>query len=124
MSMEELFEKLKEQCLIIGMSHEEFWNATYGEIVDIIKANNKRQKQDLQKQASLDYQLANLIGISASRMLDSKTEMPPLEKAYPSLFEQKEEESKPKQQDYQLMKARLMQYAQSHNAKIKKEEVK
>lgn len=96
--------------------------ATYGEIVDIINVYNKKQKQDLQREASMDYQLANLIGMSVGRLMDKKAKMPPLEEAYSSLFDRKDEDGKPKQQDWRIFKARMMQYANSHNAKQRKKE--
>jgi len=121
--MGEVFEGLKESCLMIGMTHLQFWESTYGEIIDIINAHNKNKKEEMQETATMNYQLANLIGISVGRLMDKKAKMPPLEEAYPSLFDSKKDEE-PKQQDWRVFKARMMQYATSHNQKKSKEEVK
>ena len=49
---------------MIGMTHVQFWEATYGEIIDLLNAHNKNKKEELQQEASMNYQLANLIGVS------------------------------------------------------------
>lgn len=120
--MEQLFTQLEEECLVMGLTHEEYWNLTYGEIIGTIKANNRRRKEQLQEKATLDYNLANLIGISASRMMDKKAKMPPIEEAYPSLFSKTQEQTeskKPPQQDWRIMKERLLRYTDAHNRKRK-----
>ena len=123
--MGEVFERLKINCLMIGMTHVQFWEATYGEIIDLLNAHNKNKKEELQQEASMNYQLANLIGVSVGRLMDKKAKMPSLEEAYPTLFEKKEEKTKePPQQDWRIFKARMMQYAGAHNNKQKKKEVK
>jgi len=118
--MEELFDNLKYQALECGVNVFTFWNMTYGEIVDVIKTSNKMKLAKLKEKANLDHALAELIGLSVSRLLDKNAKYPTLFEAYPELFKEESEKKKleePIQQDWEIAKARLMAYATNHNKK-------
>lgn len=70
-------------------------------------------KKRLAAEATLHYKLADLIGISAGRLVSKEIKMPSIYTAYSGLLEPE----RPQQQDWQIMKARMMQYATAHNAK-------
>lgn len=76
--------------------------------------------------AQFDYSLADLIGISAARMVSNDVKFPSIEEVYPNLFkkeEQKQEETK-EEIATQNSVNRFLEFAAKHNAKIKKEEGK
>ena len=113
--MEELFKGMLPIALQSGLSVFDFWSMTYGELSDTIAAYNNNEKNRVREAASLNYHLANLIGISVARLMDKKAEYPTLQVAYPGLFDDLEVEDK--QQNWEVAKARLMKYAEVHNKK-------
>ena len=106
-----------EECLPCGISIETYWNSTQAAIVLMMKAHKKREQYEMQKQASLLYTHADLIGISVSRLFgDNK--MPDFKTAFGYLFENEvPEESESVQMDAELetSKMRLMQYIDRYN---------
>lgn len=73
------------------------------------------QKQKSQEKAIFDYKLAELIGISVSRIYNKTNKMPEIDEVYPNLFEaEKMQEEKQKKQD-ELSAARFRKFAQAFN---------
>lgn len=110
-----MFEYTLPIALECGISHWDYWDLTYGEISQLIKVHNKKEKQRLQEQAAFNYSLANLIGLSVARLMDKNAKYPPIEEAYPNLFDP--EQLKPKKQDWRVAAERLRKYAEAHNKK-------
>lgn len=99
----------------------QYWDMTYYEISTYIKAYNNRQKYELQKQASMDYKLADLISISLSRLLDKNTKFPTVYEAYPSIFDdeliqqhKQQELEKQKQLNTERLKAMILAHSQDY----------
>ena len=69
--------------------------------------------------AQYDYQLADLIGISVSRLISSNAKYPDIADVYPTLFE-KEEEPVVKDDTMTISQNRFLAFAQAHNARIQK----
>lgn len=87
---------------------------TYLEITTAIKAYNNKQKYEMQKKASMDYVLADLIGSSLSRLFSKDAKYPQIHDVYPHLFKeekQKQEKQPQQQQHWQIMKERINAYA-------------
>lgn len=101
------------QC---GMSVFDFWDMTYGEILMTIEAYNERLLVNLKEKAVMDYQLANIIGLSVARLMDNNAKYPEIHEVYPSIFKEPETE-KPVQVDWRVAKERLMKYTDAHNKK-------
>ena len=114
-----MFEDILPPALQSGISISEYWYLTYGEIKATIDAHQANTRLHIREQASLHHSLANLIGISASRLMNDKAEYPSLEEAYPGLFSDStlHNGEKEAQQDWRLAKARLLQYAEANNKK-------
>ncbi|MFF2449370.1 hypothetical protein ACFVSW_20210 [Neobacillus sp. NPDC058068] len=91
-----------------------FWNMTYGEIVASITGFNKRQKTEFQMKSIVAYRQADLIASLVSNVLGSKHQPPSIQEAFPGIFP--EIEQQPKQQNWQLMKARIEAYAAEKRA--------
>lgn len=107
-----------EECLLCGISIETYWNSTQAEIVLMMKAHKKREQYEMQKQASLLYTHADLIGISVYKRLFGDNKMPDFKTAFGYLFENEvPEESESVQMDAELetSKMRLMQYIDRYN---------
>lgn len=110
-----MFDSLLPTALQCGVKIFEFWDLTYGEIILIINAHNANLKAKMQQEAALNHQHANLIGLSVARLMDKNAEYPSLYEAYPNLFE--ELKPQPVVEDWQIIKDRLMRYADAHNQK-------
>lgn len=68
-----------------------------------------------QKKASFDYILADLIGRSVSRIYNSSNKMPPINEAYPKLFDNEEIKEKAQINKDEISAIRFKQFAQFHN---------
>ena len=79
----------------------------------------------MKSQAQFDYILANLIGISVSRVVSGDTEFPSIEKVYPTLFDDNDAAVKAKQEQKEAEKAmeastnRFLEFALKHNQRMK-----
>lgn len=105
-------------ALQVGINVIGYWYMTYGEIVDTIEAYNENERNRTREVASFNYSLANLIGLSVARLMDDKAKFPSLQEAFPEMFDDiKYEEKQLTQQDPDIMKARFMEFAESHNKK-------
>lgn len=94
----------------------EFWEMTYGEIVMTIEAYRENERLRIREVASFNWNLGNLIGLSVNRLMDKNAEYPSLKESFPSVFSDLEDEE-PVQQDWQVAKARILQYAEANNKK-------
>lgn len=91
-------------ALEIGISVNEYWDLTYGEILLYIDTYNQKQITEMKHQALMDYKLAELIGCAFGG------KFPTLYETYPSLFEEEA-----KQEKIEIQKQRLMEFALNHN---------
>ena len=95
-----------------------YWDMTYAEIITAINANNKKLERDwkenLQAQAIIAYKLGELIGIALN---DPKKYPANVEEAFPKIFDDIKSDGPSKQQDWQIMKARIEQYNYLHKQK-------
>jgi len=96
-----------------GIDAREYWLYTLLEITATLEGYKKR----LAAKASLDYNLAALIGANVATLFDKKNKVPTLQQAYPNLFPEDKSRSLKITQD--IAKQRLMKYAQAHNAKMR-----
>ena len=76
----------------------------------------------LKSKAQFDYILADLIGISADRMVSKDVEYPTIEDVYPNLFND-EDEKEEHDDDAEIATNninRFLQFAMAHNAAMTK----
>jgi hypothetical protein len=97
----------------------EFWDMTYGEIVDTLLAYERNMKNTLKERAIMDYKLADLIATNVSRIIDKDAIIPSLAQAYEFLFpEEKHMQDEIKaQKDMEIWKQRMKNFAEYHNRK-------
>lgn len=72
----------------LGLEEEKFWSMTPIEVSRFIEGAVFRMKS----KAQFDYALANVIGVSIARVVDSNVTIPTIEEVYPNLFEKVVEE--------------------------------
>ncbi|WP_052523743.1 hypothetical protein [Geobacillus kaustophilus] len=85
-----------------------FWDMTLKEILVAIEAEQKRKLEALRQQAMIAYRQADLIACLVGILLGSKQNPPTLTETFPGIFPELE---RPRQQNWQLMKARIEAYA-------------
>ena len=78
-----------------------------------MESHSRRERQRIKERAAWDYRMAELIGASVSRLFGGK--YPPIQDAYPGLFEEAD-----RRQDWRIAKDRLLAYAAQHNRKRQK----
>lgn len=91
-----------------------YWDMTYREILAAIKGRAKRQEVELQYQSVIAYHQANLIQHLIGISLGSKQSPQELHEAFPGIFpelEKRAQQQLVKQQNWQVMKARIDAYA-------------
>ena len=81
---------------------------TYREILVAIRGSEARRLADLQEQAFIAYRQSDVIATLVGIVLGSKQKAPRIDEAFPGVFPKQEQ---PKQQIWQLMKARVEEYA-------------
>lgn len=88
-----------------GIPAEKYWSMTYEEIIVQAEANAANKKQELEMQAQLDYKAAQLNAFA----LNDPKKMPKFNDHYPFFKEEQQQEEPRKQQDWQIMKARMLE---------------
>lgn len=94
---------------------------TVAEIERYAKGALARRKE----KAQFDYVLADLIGISAARMMSKEINYPAIEEVYPHLFTKTDEEIRQEREAEIATRNsvnRFLEFAQKHNSKMKKGE--
>ena len=108
---------LLEQCMSIGMREEEFYKSTLAQVTRYVEAYNKQQQSELQEKAYFDYQLANLIGMSVSRLLSKDAKYPEFKKAYPFIGNDAQERVD-EQWEMEVQRIKLREWAEQMNKKF------
>jgi hypothetical protein len=111
-----------DNALDFGLTEEQFWDMTIGELDRFISSQKRREEHRLKERATMDYTHALLIG----RAMQGNSEehpFPELCEVYPGLFAEelrKREEEKSKLQA-ELSAIRFIQFAKSFNSKFDEE---
>lgn len=94
---------------------------TVAEVDRFAKGALARKKE----KAQFDYILADLIGVSAARMMSKEVKYPTLEEVFPELFKNSLDKVREQQQAEiatQNSVNRFLEYAQKHNSRMRKGE--
>ena len=102
----------------LGLDESKFWDMSLAEVMRWQDGAIYRMKS----KAQFDYILADLIGISAGRMMSKDVKYPSIDEVYPNLFEKQEEEHNEEAEVAQNNINRFMEFALKHNAMMKKGE--
>nr|DAO48224.1 MAG TPA: hypothetical protein [Caudoviricetes sp.] len=92
---------------------------TIGELERLFSSKKRTEQAQMKEKAYFDYTLAELIGRSIARVYNKSNEFPPIEEAYPSLFDTKEIEEKRQERQDELSALRFKQFAQAFNKKFR-----
>lgn len=111
--------KWLENALDFGITENEFWNMTFGELDRVIESRVRVKKKEHQEKASFDYILAELVGRSIARIYSSSAKYPHISEIYPTLFDSEEVEQKKQEKRVELSALRFKQFANSFNANFK-----
>ena len=110
--------RLLQPSINLGLDESKFWEMTVAEVERWQEGAVFR----LKSKAQFDYILADLIGVSVSRMMSKDVEYPSIEDVYPELFETEKEEHDEEAEIAQNNINRFMEFALKHNAMMKKGE--
>ena len=110
--------KWLENALDAGISEFDFWNMTIAELERAMESKARIKQIEAKEKAIFDYNLADLIGRSMSRLYSSSATMPELYEIYPTLFDSKEILEKKAEQRAEKSTIRFMQFAQSFNKRF------
>jgi hypothetical protein len=102
-----------------GITEREFFSMTITEIERSIKAKKELEK----RRAQFDFILADLIGRSVARVYNSENTLPTLAEAYPSLFNEQEEQEARQQAQDEMNAQKFMQFAQSFNRNLERRQI-
>jgi hypothetical protein len=94
---------------------------TYQEITVSIDAYVAKQKTDLQHQALLSFNQAQLIGQLVQRALGSKKKPPELHEAFPGIFPDELVQQSQKKNNWQVMKERVAAYGARYRKRGEKQ---
>lgn len=111
-TFKEVFDELFPFAVEAGIDAREYWLYTISEINMTIEGYHKR----LTTKAHMDYKLADLIGISAGRIVSKDIKYPTIEQAYPGLIAGRSQEDEVNMKALRT-KSWLMQYALANNAR-------
>lgn len=110
-----------DNALDLGISEQDFWNMTIGELERKVESCNRLEKHRLKERATFDYTLAMLIGRAFGA--NEEHPFPDLFDVYPDLFadDVKKKEEDESARKAQLSAIRFIQFANSFNKKFAEE---
>lgn len=97
---------------------------TLAELERLLRSKQRVRKVEAQEKATYDYILGDLIGRSMARIHSSANRYPPIEEAYPTIFDTPNMEEAKNQRKAELSALRFKQFAESFNARFKTKEGK
>lgn len=113
--MAEIAEKLLQPAINLGLSEFDFWTMTKAEIERYMEGAIWRMKS----KAQFDYCLADLIGVSVARVMSNEVDYPPIEKVYPTLFEEEVRLAREEELRIEDSTNRFLEFAMKHNARMR-----
>lgn len=96
---------------------------TLAELERLLDSKRRQLLQEQRQRAAFDYKLADLIGISVSRIYSKGAALPSIETAYPGLFSEEEAAERKEQQRIELSALRFKLFAAAYNKRHNKEVV-
>jgi hypothetical protein len=97
-----------ETALDTGLSEFDFWNMTLAEINNHIESYKRVKHREAQEQATQNYILADLIGVSVSRIMNKNQRYPDISTVYPNLFDSEEIKAQKQEQQTKASIIRFM----------------
>lgn len=107
-----------QPAINVGLTEFDFWEMTIAEVQRYVDGAVWRMRT----KAQYDYMLADLIGISVSRVMSNEVQFPSIASVYPNLFEAEAEEVvAAREEEIAITNStnRFMEFALKHNASVK-----
>lgn len=115
--MKQLFESIYPFALEASIDTFSFWDMTFGEINETIKANSRKQEREHKYKAIFDYKLASLVGRNIAAAFDKGNKIPRIYEVYEGFEEVKQEEERLEaEQKWKAIKARMESYNENWKA--------
>lgn len=104
-------------ALEAGVDAFVFWDMTFGELDEAIKAYSRKQEREHKYKAIFDYKLASLVGRNIAAMFDKSNKIPRIYEVYEGFEEVKQEEERLEaEQVWKAIKARMESYNENWKA--------
>lgn len=94
-----------------------YWDMSLDEIRRKLESYKRVREQQAREEATMAWKLADLIGVSVSRLFSKNNKYPEIEDVFPELFDQTERENR----KIELMSQRFIQFAEAFNRKFESE---
>lgn len=125
-SFEEVIQYHLKRMSQYGLTEEQFYHLTIGEIRRLAESYYLNQRERLKEQAEMDYIQARVIASNISSILSDKNKPPLLEEVYGHLFTEDEiekmktsREEQRQERTRQELEANMLSWVEMMNAKIK-----
>ena len=131
-TMEKLTKDMLKACLEAGMDENEFWDSTYREVLNYMRAYRERRELEFRDTITTNHILGDLIGISVSRLFSKDAKYPSVLEMFPKLFGEEGEKLVKEQKEKELnerIKANMLAFGAAFSSKqevkkIQEEEMK
>lgn len=122
-TMEKITMQMLKVCLEAGIVEDDFWEMTYKEIVNYMKAYKKRREVEFKELVTINHLLGDLIGMSVSRLFSKDAKYPSVVEMFPNLYKEEQEALKEQKQKElnERIKANMMAFgaAYKNNKELK-----
>lgn len=105
--------KLRDGCLVIGISEADYWQMTIGEAVRACDAHQERRRDE----AYFAFTNAMAVGLFVGSMFGSKSP-PHIQDIYPELFDREEYEEAEQERKDAISAANFMKFASAINERF------
>jgi hypothetical protein len=102
-----------------GIKEWDYWNMTYGEIINAIQSYNRVYERQQKEKAVFLYKTADLIAAGIGTLFDENATFPQIYEAFPSLFQKEKALMQKAEVDkaIELYKANFVAFAENHNSR-------
>lgn len=125
-SFEELIQYHLNRISQYGLTEEQFYRLTVGEIKRLAESYHLEEKEHFKRQAEMDYIQSNLIASNVSTIFSNKNKILSFEEVYGHLFTEDEiekmktsREEQRQERTRQELEANMLSWVEMMNAKIK-----
>lgn len=106
--------RLLDICLDAGISEIQYWDMSLDEIRRKLESHKRQMEQTAKEKAVMTWKLADLIGVSVSRLFSKNNRYPSIEDVFPELFDVESKRN-------ELTCQRFIQFATAFNRKFESE---
>lgn len=101
-------------ALKCGINTFDFWDYTYGEIIELIKLHKENEEEKSKEQLVNNYQIALLTSVFTNRANNGK-QPPTLHEVFPNVFDEEVTPEEAENNSWLFYKEQMMDYTLAHN---------